>query len=288
MNANQRLDPTPPGYNPLPSSAVLKNSHQSLAFEMYQNHHIKQSRCTCAGTHTHTNTHAYTYACSYIQTDTYSSACWSKNTHHSICPRVTSSFFFFKRVTLAPKPLSKHTFMDTTIILTCPRIYSPCWRGTEDQLCRFVECWWAFTPQRVVSCISNNPELENASLFWKDSASVLLQSSFPSAPNDSRWSHTIVWHGAKTCLLFSGYPGKWSILGPKECTSKYENPKLFAFTFVFKIIKHFQYLHCFVRVPQQHATNSGCTQITHSLANLVKTSPKEWQCLNANVKLMAH
>lgn len=203
MNANQRLDPTPPGYNPLPSSAVLKNSHQSLAFEMYQNHHIKQARCTCAGTHTHTNTHARIHICMLIHTNRHIRQCLLIKEHTSQYLSQSDFFFFvFKPVTLAPKPLSKHTFMDTTIILTCPHIYSPCWRGTEDQLCRFVECWWAFTPQRVVSCISNNPEPENASLFWKDSASVLLQSSFPSAPNDSRWSRTIVWHGAKLLFCF--------------------------------------------------------------------------------------
>lgn len=62
MNANQRINPTPTGDNPLPHPAVLKNSHQSLAFEMYQNHHIKQVTHafahTCLETGPHTRTHS--------------------------------------------------------------------------------------------------------------------------------------------------------------------------------------------------------------------------------------
>lgn len=66
MNANQRLDPTPPGYNPLlhPSPAVLKNSHQGFAFEMYQNHHIKRGPLHMRGHNANicARTHAVTHA----------------------------------------------------------------------------------------------------------------------------------------------------------------------------------------------------------------------------------
>lgn len=80
MNANQRLDPTSPGYNLLPSlyAAVLKNSHHSPAFEMYQNHHIKQARCTWGGKHTHTKVRAHTYK----QTYTCRKDCRSKEIRH--------------------------------------------------------------------------------------------------------------------------------------------------------------------------------------------------------------
>lgn len=108
MNANQRINPTPTGDNPLPHPAVLKNSHQSLAFEMYQNHHIKQV------------THAYAHTC--LETGPHT------RTHSPSIKEYTSREFvrdlFFPLVTLMLPFFWKHTFVDS---LTRPHVCFCLW-----------------------------------------------------------------------------------------------------------------------------------------------------------------
>lgn len=159
MNANQRLNPTPPGYNPLPSPCCSEEfSSEPRLWNVPEPPH--QTSPLHMRRHTHKDPCAHLR--SYLPIDTHIHAVPADQRSH-ITVFVPEWCLF--PVTLVPKSLSKHTFMDTTIILTHPHTYSPCWWAIEDILCRFVECWWAFTPQRVVSCISNNPEPENVSLL---------------------------------------------------------------------------------------------------------------------------
>lgn len=180
---------------------------------MYQNHHIKQARCTCVGTHTktcmHTHERMHTLTCKQTHTHTHKVPA-DQRTHITVFVPEWRLF----RVTLVPKSLSKHTFMDTTIILTYPH--------AEEQLCRFVECWWAFRPQRVVSCISNNPEPENVSLFKKKFSLDIVAIVFSIC---SKWLSVEPYYGAtrgKNLSFVFQYPGKQTVLG-HENTSKYGN-----------------------------------------------------------------
>lgn len=74
---------------------------------------------------------------------------------------------FLRAVTLMPASLLKHIFIDTYGISSRPHMDSRCWQGMEDQLCRFVECWWALTPQGPLLGNSNNSEPAHASLLKK-------------------------------------------------------------------------------------------------------------------------
>lgn len=143
MNANQRLNPTPPGYNPLPSPCCSEEfSSEPRLWNVPEPPH--QTSSLHMRRHTQTPAHTHTHALTRKQTHTYThSACRSKNPHHSICPRVA----FFTSDLGAEIPFKAHLH-GHDIILTYPHIYSPRWRGMEDQLCRFVECWWAFTPPK--------------------------------------------------------------------------------------------------------------------------------------------
>lgn len=146
MNANQRLNPTPPGYNPLPSPCCSEEfSSEPRLWNVPEPPH--QTSLLHMRRHTHKHPHTRAHARSYMQTDIHKQRLPIKE-HTS---QYLSQSGVFSPVTLVPKSLSKHTFTDTSVILTRPHIYSPCWRGMEDQLCRFAECWWAFyTPKGCI------------------------------------------------------------------------------------------------------------------------------------------
>lgn len=151
MNANQRLNPTPPGYNPLPSPCCSEEfSSEPCLWNVPEPPHQTSPLHMRRHTHKHCLVHAHTHTQARVRTLTHA----NRHTHTQCLPikEHTSQYLsqsgVFLQVTLVPKSLSKHTFTDTTIILTRPHIFSPCWRGMKDQLCRFVECWWAFTPPK--------------------------------------------------------------------------------------------------------------------------------------------
>lgn len=81
---------------------------------MYQNQHIKQAHCTCAGTHTracipHPRTHTH-----LIHAKKHSIT-FSQRVNGPVFPRMMGGvvfLFFFKPVTLIPSSLLKHVFTD--------------------------------------------------------------------------------------------------------------------------------------------------------------------------------
>lgn len=104
-----------------------------------------------------------------------------------------------KPVTLIPTSLLKHTFIDTNGILSCPHIDSCCWQGME--VCRSGECWWALTPKGPVLGNSNNSEPAHASLLKKKKKSGCYRNCLFNL-FQMALSGAVLWHGAKTYLLF--------------------------------------------------------------------------------------
>lgn len=95
MNANQRLNPTPPGYNPLPSPCCSEEfSSEPRLWNVPEPPHQTSPLHMRRHTHKHPRTHTHTRTRNTCkQTHTYThSACRSKNAHHSIC--ILSGVFF--------------------------------------------------------------------------------------------------------------------------------------------------------------------------------------------------
>lgn len=171
MNANQRLDPTPPGYNPLPPPPlfwrILIRALPLKCTRTTTSNSVASAHAWAQYKHMHTRTHTCVLCTLPVHTKRRAQRLLVIQKPHvtlfvlrSILFLLFLFFLTWNRWPWYQNPFSKRTFMDSTVILNRPRFYPPCWRGTEDQLCRFVECWWAFTPQRIVLSNSYNPELE--------------------------------------------------------------------------------------------------------------------------------
>lgn len=132
---------------------------------------------------------------------------------------------FLRPVTLIPEPLLKHIFADTYSILSRPHIDSRCWQGMEDQLCRFVECWWALTPQGPVLGNSNNSEPVHASLLKKKYRLVAIAIVFLIC---FKWLSLELCcdTGQKRIFCFQLPRKKQTTLGQGENTSEYVNSEL--------------------------------------------------------------
>lgn len=188
MNANQNS--TPPRYSASPPLLLLFcRILISLAFEMYQNQHIKQAHCICVGVNTHT--HAHTQSPPHPNTHTGYPP--NTRTHTRVhLKHATIDLIRFGKLngTVFPRNMSFETGdLDTSISfeahlyrhewhLKPPSHWLCCWQGMEDQLCRSVECWWVLTPHGLVLDNSNNSEPEYTSLFKKKKKRLLSQLSF--------------------------------------------------------------------------------------------------------------
>lgn len=145
MNANQRLNPTPPGYNPLPSPCCSEEfSSEPRLWNVPEPPH--QTSPMHMRRHTHKHPHAH--ARSHMQTDTHI------HTQGLPIKERTSQYLSQSGVslpvTLVPKSLSKHTFMGTNI-LTYRHVYSPRWRGMEDKTLQI--CWMLMSFYTPKGCI---------------------------------------------------------------------------------------------------------------------------------------
>lgn len=133
---------------------------------------------------------------------------------------------FLRPVTLMPASLLKHIFIDTHGISSRPHMDSRCWQGMEDQLCRFVECWWALTPQGPLLGNSNNSEPAHASLLKKKKTPGCYRNCLFNL-FQMALAGAVLWHGAKTYLLFPAtQKKKQTTLGQGENASEYVNSEM--------------------------------------------------------------
>lgn len=177
MNANQRLNPTPPGYNPLPSPCCSEEfSSEPRLWNVPEPPHQTSSLHMRRHTQRPVRARAHTHALTCKQAHTELRAVPAdQRTYITVFVPEWRLFW----VTLVLKSLLKHTFTDTTIILTYPHVYSPCWGPNFVDLLNADELLHPKDLYLVFLTILNGRMQRNPA--W-----ILSQLSFPSAPNGSR------------------------------------------------------------------------------------------------------